>query len=70
MTKFLDIKGLSPEEQDRIEKEIDEAVARRIDEGLLTAREIREIVEMRLRPRLDIQDVQSVYDNHLFREKE
>jgi hypothetical protein len=70
MTKFLEIKGLSREEQDRIEKEIDEVVARRIDEGLLTEREIREIVEMKLRPLLDIQDVQSVYDDHLFRGKE
>ncbi len=69
MKKFLEIKGLNPEEQERIEKEIDEAVARRIEDGLLTQREIREIVEMKLRPQLDIQDVQSVYDNHLFREK-
>jgi hypothetical protein len=61
---------LSAEEQERIEKEIEEAVSRRIKDGILTEREIREIVEMKLRPALDIQDVQSVYENHLFREKE
>jgi hypothetical protein len=69
MLKFLEIKSLSPKEQEQIEKEIDEAVARRIEEGLLTQREIREIVEMKLRSLLDIQDVQSVYENHLFRDK-
>jgi len=69
MVKFLKIKSLTPEEQEQIEKEIDEAVSRRIEEGLLTEREIREIVEMKLRPLLDIQDVQSVYENHLFRDK-
>lgn len=69
MTKFLEIKCLSLEEQERIEKGIDEAIARRIEEGILTEREIREIVEMKLRPQLDIQDVQSVYENHLFRDK-
>lgn len=69
MLKFLEIKSLSPKEQEQIEKEIDEAVARRIEEGLLTQREIREIVEMKLRSLLDIQDVQSVFENHLFRDK-
>ncbi|MGB2905810.1 MAG: hypothetical protein WBB73_01840 [Candidatus Aminicenantaceae bacterium] len=69
MLKFLEIKSLSPKEQEQVEKEIDESVARRIEEGLLTQREIREIVEMKLRSLLDIQDVQSVYENHLFREK-
>ena len=68
MTKFLEIKCLSPEEQERVEKKIDEAIARRIEEGILTEREIREIVEMKLRPKLDIQDVQSVYENPLFRD--
>jgi hypothetical protein len=69
MTKFLEIKCLSPEEQAKIEQEIDEAIARRIEEGILTEREIREIVEMKLHPQLDVQDVQSVYENHLFRDK-
>jgi hypothetical protein len=69
MTRFLEIKCLSPEEQEKIEKRIDEAVSRRIEEGILAEREVREIVEMKLSPQLDIQDVQSVYDNHLFREK-
>ena len=69
MTKFLEIKGLSPEELARLEEEIDGAIARRLAEGLLTEREIREIIEMKLRPALDIQDVQSVYENHLFSEK-
>ena len=69
MTKFREIKCLSPEKQAKIEQEIDEAIARRIEEGILTEREIREIVEMKLHPQLDVQDVQSVYENHLFRDK-
>ena len=38
-------------------------------QGLLTDRDVEEIIEMRLRPLPDIQDVQSVYENLLFFQK-
>ncbi len=67
MPDFFEIKCLSEEEQ----KEILAEIKRRIEEkkrlNLLTDKEIREIEEMKLRPLADIQDVQSVYENHLFK---
>jgi hypothetical protein len=66
MPDFVDIKGLSPEAKRRLLAEIEERIARRIKDGLLTEREVREIEEMRLRPLPDILDVQSVYDGRLF----
>jgi len=69
MHGFLEIKCLSPKEQEKLKQSIEEAVARKIKEGVLTEREIREIEEMKLRPLLDIQDVQSVYADFLFKEK-
>ena len=37
--------------------------------GLLTEREIKEIEQMELKPLLDIQDVQSVYEDLMYRQK-
>ena len=70
MTKFLEIRCLSAEEQEQLERRIEESIARKKKEGVLTEKELREIEEMTLRPLLDIQDVQSVYDNFLFREND
>lgn len=70
MTRFLEIKCLSAEEQEQLERRIEESIARKKKEGVLTEKELREIEEMTLRPLLDIQDVQSVYDNFLFREND
>ena len=39
-------------------------------EGVYSEREILEIVHMKLRPLPDIQDVQRVYEDHLFRKRE
>ena len=69
-TEFLEIKSLTPEEGEKLAKEIEDAIARKIREGVFTEREIREIEEMRLKPLPDIQDVQSVYENHLFVKKD
>ncbi len=69
MTKFIEIKCLSEKEQEKIECEIREAVQQKMEKKLLTEKEIREIQEMKLRPLLDIQDVQSVYEDFLFRER-
>jgi hypothetical protein len=70
MTKFLEIKCLSTKEQDELERRVEESIARKKKEGTLTERELREIEEKKLLPLLDIQDVQSVYENFLFREKD
>ena len=69
MGRFFEIACLTDEEQDKLAAEIDAAVAAKIEDRLLSEREVREIVEMRLKPLPDIQDVQSVYEDHLFREK-
>ena len=66
MSRFLNVPCLSKEEQDALERDIEDRIEARKKAGLLTEREIREIEEMRLRPLPDIQDVQSVYESHLF----
>lgn len=70
MADFVDIKGLSGEERRRLLSEIEDRIARRIKDGLLSEREVREIEEMRLLPLPDILDVQSVYDGTLFDRKD
>ncbi len=69
MSAFLSVPCLSREEEAALERDIEARVEARKKAGLLTDREIREIEEMRLRPLPDIQDVQSVYDSHLFTRK-
>ena len=54
---------------DRLEADIRAAIAGKKAQGLLTDRDVEEIIEMRLRPLPDIQDVQSVYENLLFFQK-
>lgn len=66
MPAFFEAKSLSPEEQKRLQDEIERRIAEKMKDGTLTERDIREIEEMRLRPLADIQDVQSVYESHLF----
>jgi len=69
MSDFLVIGSLAGAETAELEEKIRQRIADRIKEGLLTEREVREIEEMRLRPIPDILDVQSVYEDHLFRGK-
>ncbi len=66
MTAFFEASSLTEEERDRLAREIEQKIAGKLKDGTLTEREVREIEEMRLRPLPDIQDVQSVYENHLF----
>lgn len=70
MTGFLRIPCLTEAEERKVLAEIDARVEARKKEGLLTDRDVREIQEMRLNPLPDIQDVQSVYDDHLFSPKD
>ena len=69
MNDFLEIKCLSAEEQKQIIAEIEKILVQKKQDGILTDREIREIGEMKLQPQLDIQDVQGVYADHLFKPK-
>jgi len=69
MTKVIEISCLSEEEQEKITAEIEARIEEKKREGVVSEHEIREIEEMRLRPLPDIQDVQSVYEDFLFRTK-
>jgi hypothetical protein len=66
MSPFFEAKSLTPEEQEQLAAEIERRISEKIKDGTVTEREIREIEEMKLRPLPDIQDVQSVYEDHLF----
>jgi hypothetical protein len=67
MPDFFEIKSLSIEDVQKLAKSIERRIADKLKDGTLSEREVREIEEMRLHPLPDIQDVQSVYENHLFR---
>lgn len=67
MARFLDIKCLGKNEQAELEETIERRIADKLKSGIFTEREIREIELMRLRPIPDILDVQSVYEDFLFR---
>lgn len=67
MNRFFEIACLTLEEQEEINREIERRIEEKKKLGLLTEREILEIEAMKLRPLPDIQDVQSVYEDHLFR---
>lgn len=69
MGRFFEIGGLTEAEQEKLAVKIEDAIAQKIKDHLLSEKEVREIEEMKLKPQLDILDVQSVYENHLFREK-
>lgn len=70
MPDFLKVKCLSATEEKKLLADIDARIAVKKKEGLLTDREVREIQEMKLHPLPDIQDVQSVYENHLYTSKD
>jgi len=70
MTDFLKVKCLDEAEEKKLVDDIEARIAAKKKDGLLTDREVREIQEMRLHPLPDIQDVQSVYENHLYTSKD
>jgi len=69
MAEFLKIECLMDEEVERIEAEIHRRIAEKKALGLLTDRDVDEVIDMRLRPLPDIQDVQDVYQDALFARK-
>jgi len=70
MSNFLEIKCLGKEEEKRIIAEIEEQILKKKKEGLLTEKEIQEIIAMKLKPLPDILDVQSVYEDIMFKNKQ
>jgi len=70
MPDFMRIKVLEEAEEKKIFEDIEARIAAKKKDGLLSDRDVREIQEMRLHPLPDIQDVQSVYENHLFLPKD
>jgi hypothetical protein len=69
MNTFLEIGCLTPEERDALIRAIEETIAAKKKDGLFTDKDVREIEEMRLKPLSDIQDVKSVYEDHLFHKR-
>jgi len=70
MLEFLEIKSLDKETRRKIREDIEKKIREKKKEGILTEREVREIEEMRLQPLPDIQDVQNVYEDHLFKQED
>lgn len=69
MDDFFEIKCLGEEDQKKILEEIERKIAEKKKEGLLSDQEVCGIEKMKLHPLPDIQDVQSVYENHMFKKR-
>ena len=69
MPDFFEIKSLAAEEAQKLAKDIERRIADKLKDGTLSEQEVHEIEEMRLRPLPDIQDVQVVYEDILFKKK-
>lgn len=69
MQKFFEIKCMKKEDQEKILGEIEKRIKLKMNDGIFTEREIREIEQMKLHPLPDIQDVQSVYEELEFEGK-
>lgn len=68
--KFFEIKSLSAEEQAVLQEVVKKRIEERKKKGILTEREIEEIHQMELQPLPDIQDVQSVYEDFMYKDEE
>lgn len=70
MPAFFEIKSLPEAEAEALAAAVAARIAAKLKDGTFTEREVREIEEMRLRPVPDILDVQSVYEDFLFRRRD
>lgn len=68
--KFFEIKSLSAEEQAVLGEAVKKRIEERKKKGILTEREIEEIHQMELQPLPDVQDVQSVYEDFMYKDEE
>jgi len=69
MKNFLEIKSLDEREQKQLNNKIEKILAEKKKKKVFSEQEIKEIENMKLNPLLDIQDVQSVYENLMFKNK-
>ncbi|MBN1274481.1 MAG: hypothetical protein JXB26_19645 [Candidatus Aminicenantes bacterium] len=69
MDSFFKVGDLTEEEHKKILKNIEKRIAEKKKSGVLKEKDIREIEEMRLRPLPDLLDVQSVYEDLMFKTK-
>jgi hypothetical protein len=67
MSAIFEAKSLTRDEQMRLAAEVEARIAEKLKDGTLTEKDVRDIEEMRLKPLPDIQDVQNVYEDHLFK---
>ncbi len=70
MSAIFEAKSLTRDEQMRLAAEVEVRIAEKLKDGTLTEKDVRDIEEMRLKPLPDIQDVQNVYEDHLFKKDE
>jgi len=66
---FLVIRCLSPEENQKLIREIEAGLDEKKRKGILSEKEIREIEEMALEPNVDIKDVMGVWEDMMFKPK-
>ncbi len=69
MEDFLKINGINEKEKKKIIEQIEKRIADKKKQGILKEKDIKEIEEMRLRPLPDILDVQSVYEDFMYKKK-
>ena len=69
MPAFFEIKSLTEAEADALAAAVAARIGAKLKDGTFTEHEVREIEEMKLRPIPDILDVQSVYEDFLFRRR-
>jgi len=67
MKKILEIKCLSEQEQKQLMDKIEKILAAKKKDKVLSEWEVREIEELKLKPLLDIQNVQSVYEDFMYK---
>jgi|Deesub1362B_J571_1020462.scaffolds.fasta_scaffold00001_796 hypothetical protein len=68
--KFFEIKSLTDEEQAVLLQEVKKRIEDKKKKGILTGREVEEIHQMELQSLPDIQDVQSVYEDFMYKDEE
>jgi hypothetical protein len=67
MSAIFEAKSLTRDEQMKLAAEVEKNIAEKLKDGTVTEKDVRDIEEMRLKPLPDIQDVQNVYEDHLFK---
>lgn len=69
MEPFIKIESLTEDEQKKIIDRINKRIAEKKKSGILKEKDVREVEEMRLHPLPDLLDVQSVYEDLMYKTK-